>query len=1410
MYKSKNMKEFLPNKSRWLFHKLFFLTTAFLLINMYSSQAQVCDPDLEGDAYVCPSTISVYTAVRGTAGTTLSWSLSGGGTILSVDNDNTEATIEWDDVPGGPFQVTVTEQSVGVCSETVQFEVVIESDNISMACNDLVYVALDENCEAEITPDMILEDPLYGDESYTLYLRDENYEPIVGTTVGIEYLNEIIHVTIEHNCSGLTCYGNIAVQDNIAPGLDCRSGVIEIECDESYDPEDIGFPLPLSANVVKIANNEYSVVVPGDCGGAYSLVYSDIFENLNCGDNYDFVITRTWIATDESGNSTSCEETIGAVWGSLNNMTLPPHYDGITQLPNHLEKLQCSFANLDNFWPHEYNPGPDVTGYPEWFGCSNIQYYYEDIVFQLCGNARKIVRHWLILDWCTGEDFVYDQLIIIEDDAGPVVTAVRDTLYYPTLPGVCYGTAYPIPDPVVLFDCSGYDYTISYKLRDESGQPFENAITDNVFEGPEGFGITGLPVDTTWVMYTITDECGNETMAFTEIVIDDSEAPTAVCEKHTVVTLTDDGTAKIYATSVDDGSNDNCEVDRFEIRRMDTPCGHPEDLEFGDFVNFCCDDVGETVVLVFRVYDTKGFYSDCMVEVTVQDKMRPEIVYCPGDVYLECGQDWTNLNLTGGAPVVEDNCDNFEIDYNDYEYLDYCGLGYIRRDWIVTDPGGQTDFCRQYIYIEDNNPLSYDDIDWPADVELDGCTQNDYHPDVTGWPVLNNEACKDLGIAYTDQTLSNVEGVCLKILREWKVADWCEDPPYDYIKHIQVIKVDETTDPFFTSCEDITVDADNNTCDALVTVTAEADDDCTPVADLEYTWEIDFDRNGSIDDSGNGKSFSRLFDHGSHWVYFTVTDGCGNYETCRLTVRVKDTKDPTPICIAKLTTTMMSTGMVPIQAESFNLCQCSGASFDNCTPSEELRFSFSSDVSDTERIFTCEDIVNGVAESFDLEMWVTDLDGNQDFCNVTLIIMDNVDACPDAPDASASLAGQIVDEEQIGMPAFEVKLEKDDQLEEQKTTDDQGKYVFENLDVYSKYRLLPKRNIDPANGVSTLDLVLIQKHILGLVQLDSPFKMIAADANNSGSISAGDLLDIRSLVLGVTDELVNSESWRFIEKNHEFENPNEPWDFKEEFVIDELYIDSDSIDFIGIKVGDVNQSAIGQMRGQEVETRSTQKMVLTAMDRELDMGAESTIQFTLTDEMWLEGMQFTIQYDPRSIEIMELSSPSIHFGPSNMHFFGKDDGLLTVSWNGLNATSMEEGQILLEMKIKALANVQLSESIDLNSAFTLAEAYNESLDKMSIELRFNEEVQEDFMVAQNAPNPFEDETGIQFYLPKSGEVTTTIFDNSGKVIFEMEGHYSKGTNTIILSKQIFDYHGLYFYQLSNGERSIVKKMIYTR
>lgn len=118
------------------------------------------------------------------------------------------------------------------------------------------------------------------------------------------------------------------------------------------------------------------------------------------------------------------------------------------------------------------------------------------------------------------------------------------------------------------------------------------------------------------------------------------------------------------------------------------------------------------------------------------------------------------------------------------------------------------------------------------------------------------------------------------------------------------------------------------------------------------------------------------------------------------------------------------------------------------------------------------------------------------------------------------------------------------------------------------YKLEVIKNGDHINGVSTLDLILIQRHILGIVPLTSPCDLISADVSNNQDITAIDLLELRKIILGVNSVFPNSPSWKFVDAEFNGQNA-QPLNFaKEEFPLDELNI-------IAIKVGDVNNSAIG-------------------------------------------------------------------------------------------------------------------------------------------------------------------------------------------------------------------------------------------
>jgi len=112
---------------------------------------------------------------------------------------------------------------------------------------------------------------------------------------------------------------------------------------------------------------------------------------------------------------------------------------------------------------------------------------------------------------------------------------------------------------------------------------------------------------------------------------------------------------------------------------------------------------------------------------------------------------------------------------------------------------------------------------------------------------------------------------------------------------------------------------------------------------------------------------------------------------------------------------------------------------------------------------------------------------------------------------------------------------------------------------------------DDLNGISTLDLVMIQRHILGIKVLDSPCKEIAADISNNSLITALDLVEMRKLILGFYPEIPASSSWKFVDgqalASGNLDLPEKITITKEAFPIDDLNV-------VAIKIGDVNGSAI--------------------------------------------------------------------------------------------------------------------------------------------------------------------------------------------------------------------------------------------
>ncbi len=145
-------------------------------------------------------------------------------------------------------------------------------------------------------------------------------------------------------------------------------------------------------------------------------------------------------------------------------------------------------------------------------------------------------------------------------------------------------------------------------------------------------------------------------------------------------------------------------------------------------------------------------------------------------------------------------------------------------------------------------------------------------------------------------------------------------------------------------------------------------------------------------------------------------------------------------------------------------------------------------------------------------------------------------------------------------------------------TDSLGNFQFINIPAGGNYNIKPTHDLNDLNGVTTYDLVLISKHILNIEPLDSPWKIVAADVNQSNSISVIDMVESRKVILGISPAFSNNTSWRFLPAYTIFNNPTNPFQGglpPDNISVNNLQTNYTGADFKGIKVGDANNTAIG-------------------------------------------------------------------------------------------------------------------------------------------------------------------------------------------------------------------------------------------
>lgn len=1079
-----------------------------------------------------------------------------------------------------------------------------------------------------------------------------------------------------------------------------------------------------------------------NCTPANELTYNYVDEEiaLGCGvfqNGHQVLkrIDRTWFVSDEYGNSTTCVQKIWLKHITLASIVFPPNMDGITT-----PALNCDQDPYDiSLTGQPTVEGSPIDNSPDCeFGVA-----YSDQVINICPPAGySVLRTWTAIDFCSGTVSNRLQIIKVADKTPPVLTPPGD-LTVGTDGFLCTGTVELAPADV-SDDCSAVTVTPTWAYG-------------------SGFGpFIGVSKGTYSVTYTATDACGNSSQTTVNVTVEDTGPPQAICTSDLQVSLSAGGVGIVNAGTIDQGSFDNCGPVTLSISHDDTL--------FAPSLIVTCADIGAPLPVTLKVSDAVGLENFCVTQIAVRDFLKPDI-QCPPSATLTCLQNHTDLQTTGEATAT-DNCALQSIDFTDIEFLNPCNIGSVTRIWKATDADGNTKTCLQNIAL---NAVSTVEVFFPPNVTVDVCTTPaSTLPSETGEPVTSGAHCSPLSVTYTDQIFdTGLPPACYRIFRAWKVIDFCiydvNNDSTGIWEHTQIIDVVDDVPPLLALPPDVTVAADLPGCLAQVTLDDALAVDCSTQIDIS---------NDGIYAGAPGANASGFYPLGKHPVVFTATDGCGNVVQQTLHVTVQDLAPPTAVCKNGVIVNLDTAGVATLDAALLD-----GGSLDNCSPLANLSFSV------FPQNFNCQTLGDQ-----QVVLKVVDEAGNLDSCSATVSVADPTGACLPPPPVEFFIEGMIRTE--TGVPVAEIPLTLlGDGFSEMTDCNTDGHFIFEDVPGNNLYTLRPHNNAKWMNGITTFDLVVMTKHILGIATFDSPYKHIAADANRSGTVTTFDIVQFRKLILGLADTVPGNTSWRFVDAAWQFPDPTAPLDtfFPEQIVFDDLAADHVGQDFVGVKIGDLNNSV------NAADPRSPRDtLLLYVPNRELPAEASVTLPFFLKDWTQLEGLQFELALDTNIISVQKIEFAQPDFlGESNVYF--KPDGRLAVSWNKSATENVQRGDSLLfTLHCGGKQKTNTARAITLAGERIIPEAYQttggESPAAIKLQIGENAGLANASFISWPArPNPFAHETVIPLQLFESAELTLQVSDVSGKIVLTKKATFAAGWNEWHIGQAELPGTGIYGY-----------------
>lgn len=476
----------------------------------------------------------------------------------------------------------------------------------------------------------------------------------------------------DSNGSENTCWVQITGKDNGVP--DCQPLDNRIVACEDFHVNEFGATTDANENKA-FDETEWATLT-----GNLELTYNQAFGNPDCSNN------------SACSSTANIEQEYQLVAASCGETQIKRRYranggnDNVSDWKEQLITLTVS-QDFSVTFPEDWS-GNCGDNFPEanlnlaTGGCSILAWTHEDKRFDTPNDAcYYIERTYSVVNWCLNtvgetpelitreEDehgvsqgktvtnqtagtfgaFEYIQILRINDNVAPTIT-VNPTDECLT-GATCNGQK---TFSITASDCSGVDgLTYNYELLENGsmvtsgqGASFSSAVTPSTYE----------------VKWTVNDNCGNTASEMISYTFKDCTNPTPFCLDGVATVINADGKALVWATDINQKSEDNCSEEANLALRVYHPIlgntvTKPQSGDGGDValalptsVALDCDYLGRQEVELY-VIDEAGNWDVCVGSVFVQDGSGAcgSGIVDTGNVAMVTGGilTTTNIPLTG-------------------------------------------------------------------------------------------------------------------------------------------------------------------------------------------------------------------------------------------------------------------------------------------------------------------------------------------------------------------------------------------------------------------------------------------------------------------------------------------------------------------------------------------------------------------------------------------------------------------------------------------------------------------------------------------------------------------------------------------------------------------------------------------